>query len=262
MRSTTATTAAERAGMQAVAGIGEALLSVRLAGAGGVVCGVATTGSLSLSLSEDALTTSRHEAGDGRVAHGHDVSLGQGLAVARLWAVAEVPRAGVAIIQNRLSLSLAVTNHGAVPRDAHLWLAWTGMMPGHPIVPAGMAGDVAVAALVRDRRAAFARFLSSIDGPMAGDGKAGSTEPGGADGPGIYTAALPPRGLACGLCSPDVSEEPLVLAALAPGESRVLTWRLAIEAEAHAGLAAPGPAPPPLLSRRFLALTGQAALTA
>ncbi len=147
--------------MQAVAGIGEALLSVRLAGAGGVVCGVATTGSLSLSLSEDALTTSRHEAGDGRVAHGHDVSLGQGLAVARLWAVAEVPRAGVAIIQNRLSLSLAVTNHGAVPRDAHLWLAWTGMMPGHPIVPAGMAGDVAVAALVRDRRAAFARFLWS-----------------------------------------------------------------------------------------------------
>ena len=201
--------------------------------------------------------TSRHEAGDGRVVHGHDVSLAAEEAVARLWAVAEVPRTGVAIIATRLSLSLAVTNHGPAPCHAQLWLGWSGMMPGRPILPHGIAGDVTVAALVRDRREGFARFLSTIDGPVAGDRKAGSTAPGGAWEPGTYEAALPPHGHACGGCSPDVSEEPLVLAALAAGESRVLTWQLAIEAEARSGMPDPRERRPMLLSRRGLALTGE-----
>jgi hypothetical protein len=251
-------TVTEKAAMQALAGISEAFLSVRLRGAadGDSGLGPVWSHALSLSLAEDALTTSRHEAGDGRVVHGHAVTLGAAEAVARLSAVAEVPRTGVAIIENRLSLSLAVTNHGPAPLDAHLWISWSGMMPGRPIVPPGLAGDVAVAAMVRDRREGFARFLSTIDGPVAGDRKLGSTAPGGAAETGIYDAVLPPRGYACGGCSPDMSEEPLVLTRLAPGERRVLTWLLAIEAEARAGMDDPrfrGT----LLARRGLALTGQ-----
>lgn len=244
--------------MQAVAGLGEVFLSVALRGAVGRNGDIAPPDMLALALAEDALTTSRHEAGDGRVVHGHDVSLGPGQAVARLRAVAAVPRAGVALIENRLSLSLAVTNHGAVPLAPLLRLAWSGMVPGHPIVPPGFAGDIAVAAMVRDSGDGFARFLSRIDGPGAGDRKAGSTAPGGSDEPGIYAMPLPPRGLACGGCSPDVSEEPLVLTRLAPGERMVLTWELAIEAEARAGMEDAAPRGPALLSRRFLALTGQA----
>lgn len=244
--------------MQAVAGFGEVFLSVALRGAVDQDGEIAPPDRLTLALAEDALTTSRHEAGDGRVSHGHDVSLGPGQAVARLRAVAEVPRAGVAIIETRLCLSLAVTNHGAVPLAPLLWLAWSGMVPGHPIVPPGFAGDIVVAAMVRDSEEGFARFLSRIDGPGAGDRKAGSTAPGGSDAPGIYAVALPPRGRACGGCSPDVSEDPLMLARLAPGEQAVLTWELAIEAEARAGMEDAAPRGPALLSRRGLALTGQA----
>lgn len=245
--------------MQAVAGIGESFLSVRLQGAADAATGfgLAWSDALSLSLVEEALATSRHEAGDGRVVHAHGVTLGAAEAVARLTAVAEVPRQGVATIEARLSLTLAVTNTGPEPLIPHLWLAWSGMMPGRPIVPPGVAGDVAVAALVRDRASGFARFLSTIAGPVAGDRKIGSTAEGGAGEPGIYTAALPPRGLACGGCAPDISEEPLVLAPLAPGESRSLTWQIAIEAEARAGAAELPAEAPPMLSRRGLALTGR-----
>jgi len=244
--------------MQAIAGIGEVFLSVRLRGAADDASGsgLAWSEALSLTLAEDALTTSCHEAGDGRVLHDHDVTLGAGEAVARLSAVAIVPHRGMAIVENRLSLSLAVTNHGPAPLTPHFWLAWSGIMPGHPLVPPGIAGDVAVAALVRDRREGFARFLSTISGPVAGDRKAGSTAPGGSDETGIYTAALPPRGFACGGCSPDVSEEPLVLASLAAGEQRILRWELAIEAEARAGMDDPRSGGK-RLTRRFIALTGQ-----
>ncbi len=250
---------ADRAAMQAVAGIGAAFLSVRLRGASAdpFGFGLAWSDALSLTLADDAHETFRHASGDGRALLDHAVTVRQTEVTASLSAIAEVPRRGAAIAGNRLTLSLAVMNAGPAPLSAHLWLAWSGMMPGHPVVPSGLAGDIAVAALVRDRQEGFARFLSTISCPVAGDRKAGSTAPGGAGEPGIYTAALPPHGFACGGCSPDVSEEPLVLASLAPGERRVLTWQVAIEAEARAGVPDPRAPQPVLLSRRGLALTGE-----
>lgn len=251
--------AAARARLSALAGIGGSLLSVRLRGAAehADASGHGWTDALSLTIAEEAYATSRHEDGDGRVQHGHSVTAAKGEVTARLFALAEVPRRGVASIEARLGLILAVTNHGPAPLTPCLWLSWSGTMPGHALLPPDLAGDIAVAAMVRDRRDGAARFLSTISGPVAGDRKAGSTDDGGAMEPGLHRAVLPPHGLVCGGCSPDVSEEPLLLAPLAPGASALLAWDLAITAEARAGSGAPQPGRGTLLSRRPLALTGQ-----
>jgi hypothetical protein len=248
-----------RAKLAALAGIGGSLLSVRLSGAAAHDGEPALrwADGLSLTIAEEAYATSRHEAGDGHVRHGHSVTAGTGEVTARLFALAEVPRRGVASIEARLGLTLAVTNHGPAPLSPCLSIGWSGMMPGHALLPPDLAGDIAVAAMVRDRRDGAARFLSTISGPVAGDRKVGGTEEGGAAEPGILAALLPPHGLACGGCSPDISEEPLALAPLAPGQGMTLTWDLVITAEARAGSDAAPSRPGTLLSRRVLALTGK-----
>ncbi len=245
----------------ALAGIGLCLFTARIAGVteGLPGPGPRPSSAVVLSLADDALVTARLARGGGRVLGDHAVTVAGGDASASLAALAEVPRRGAAWVHQRLTLSIAVTNTGPGTLDAHLWLTWSGMMPS-PIVPRGLAGDVAVAALVRDTRAGFARFLSSVSGPGVGDRKLGSTSPGEIREPGIHIAALPPRGLAGGGNSLDLSEGPLVLPGLASGESRLLTWHLAVGAEALAGMADPRHRQVPL-ARRGLALTGSARAT-
>lgn len=266
--------AADQESPRALAGIGRSWLSVRLRGgtADRFGFGVSPLPALSLGLADDALSSLRHASGDGRVRLDHAVTVAAQEITASLTAVAEVPAQGAAIAEQRLSVTVTVTNAGPEPLFAHLWLAWSGVLPC-PIANPRLAGPISVAAMVADRRDGFARFLSTVSGPVAGDRKAGSTGECGTGEPGILAAGLGPHGVACGVCSPDLSEAPLVLGPLAPGEARHLTWTLAIEADARAGAPdprAPDPRAPgarapeplvpsaPLLSRRGLALTGSA----
>ncbi len=64
-----ATALGDRASVQAIAGIGEAFLSVRLRGASEDASGfgLAWSDALSLTVADDAHETFRHASGDGRV---------------------------------------------------------------------------------------------------------------------------------------------------------------------------------------------------
>lgn len=226
----------------AIAEIGQAFLGLSvgqgLLGGSFIIPGAGEIG-LSLTATPTVMTEAR--SGDGSVSHDTVIIHRPGRASAGVTAAARTGADGTALLDLAVTLTATLSNTGARSFDSLLvMLAFSAVTPttGPALAaalsslaqPFAASGQTIAVALDTTREAA--RAASRVSGPQAGDAHACTTEAAASPGGAIVVDTLAPAGRACGVASADVSQDFLLLADFAPGDTQDFTWTIGITVEA------------------------------